>query len=73
MIMSKERVIVTGTKLKCDVCGEYYCDEDNGGNFIPDDTTGDEIEECATEDGWVVRGQKHYCPKCAYREEKSNE
>ena len=62
--MSKEKIIVTGTKLKCDKCGEYYCDEDNGGTIIPDDTTGDEIEELALEDGWVEKNGKHYCPKC---------
>ena len=62
--MSKHRVIVTGTQLKCDKCGEYY-EGDEGGTFIPDDTTGDEIEECALEDGWVEKSGKHYCPTCA--------
>ena len=61
--MSKHRVIVTGTQLKCDKCGEYY-EGDEGGTFIPDDTTGDEIEELALEDGWVEKNGKHYCPKC---------
>lgn len=62
-IMSKEKVIIPSTKLKCDKCGEYF-DDGEGGMCIPYDTDGSEIEECALEDGWVEKDGKHYCPKC---------
>ena len=61
--MSKVKIIVSGTKLKCDKCGEYY-ETDEGGNFVPGDTTGDDIEDCAFDEGWVERNGKHYCPNC---------
>ena len=61
--MSKEKVIITGTRIKCDKCGEYY-DDGDGGTVIPDDIDGSIIEECALEEGWIEKDGKHYCPKC---------
>ena len=61
--MSKEKVIIPSTKLKCDKCGEYF-DDGEGGMCIPYDTDGSEIEECALEEGWIEKDGKHYCPKC---------
>ena len=61
--MSKEKVIIPSTKLKCDKCGEYF-DDGEGGMCIPYDTDGSEIEECALAEGWVEKDGKHYCPKC---------
>lgn len=57
--MSKEKVIIPSTKLKCDKCGEYF-DDGEGGMCIPYDTDGSEIEECALEEG---RGLKRAITK----------
>lgn len=61
--MSKEKVIIPSTKLKCDKCGKYF-DDSEGGMCIPYDIDGLEIEECALDEGWVKDGDKHYCPDC---------
>ena len=52
--MSKEKVIIPSTKLKCDKCGEYF-DDGEGGMCIPYDTDGSEIKESALEEGDSIR------------------
>lgn len=59
----KEKVKIEGIAIKCDKCGDYY-DWGDGRAIIPDDLDGEQIEEFALEDGWVVDGDKHYCPDC---------
>ena len=61
---------VKGISLKCDACGDYIELSDlEGAAFIVGDNDGSVIEEQAREDeGWLVAGNRHYCPNCWERQ-----
>ena len=62
----KEEITVKGISLKCDACGEFIELSDlEGAAFIVGDNDGSEVENQARdEEGWLVVGQRHYCPEC---------
>lgn len=70
----KEEITVKGISLKCDACGEFIELSDlEGGAFIVGDNDGSVIEQQAREDeGWLVAGNRHYCPNCWERQSDGN-
>lgn len=70
----KEEITVKGISLKCDACGEFIELSDlEGAAFIVGDNDGSVIEQQAREDeGWLVAGNRHYCPNCWERQSDGN-
>lgn len=66
----RKELTVTGITLKCDGCGEYVELGDGAAFYEGDD--GHLAEEEATESGWLVVGNRHFCPECWKRKDDGN-
>ena len=48
----------------CDSCATIAHDKKTGFDLMPDELV---ITELVKENGWDIRDDKHYCPKCIDR------
>lgn len=54
---------------KCDNCGERWADMETGSIAFTDEHS---IREQISNDEWLLKNGKDYCPECYYYDEEDN-